>query len=118
MANYKRRYKTAAQVVYVAADVMDRAMPASMDDEAWKKWEAARSALYEYASHLQARPFNPVVKEAHDRGDYAYFLSQLERPFPRQARKVRGWSKKQVRKAIPIIRKLAEEAETGEDNAE
>lgn len=108
MTNYKSEYRQAAGIVYAAASLMDRAMPAGSDDEAWKKWEAARGALYSYASYLQSHPFNPVLQEAHVRGDYADFLEQLERG-NEENRKRHGWTKKQVKKAIPIIRKLAEE---------
>ncbi len=115
MVNFKRKYIEVSNVVYVAVGVLDRAMPHSRDEEGWAKWEAARSALYEYASQLRAHPYNPVVQEAHSRGDYEYFLKQLERGTEAN-RKRQGWTKKQVRKAIPIIRKIVEkEKDNGDD---
>lgn len=108
MDKYKRLYQTTSAIVYAAVGVLEKATPHTMDDAAWEKWEAARSALYAYGSQLRAHPFNPVVAEAHTRGDFEDFLVQLERGST-ENRKRKGWTKKQVRRAIPIIRQLAEE---------
>lgn len=109
--NYKKQYDIIERLCYAAVAVLDKAQPSATDSAAWEKYEAAERAIYDYARHVSANPYNPVVQEAYDRGDYSYFLSQLERPFPEENRKLRGWSKSQIRKAIPIIRKLAEESD-------
>lgn len=114
MDKYKSLYQTTSAIVYAAVGMLDKATPHTMDDAAWEKWEAARAALYAYASQLRAHPFNPVVAEAHIRGDYADFVVQLERG-NEENRKRNGWTKNQVRRAIPIIRQLAEEAKDNDN---
>jgi hypothetical protein len=45
---------------------------------------------------------NPVLKEAHLRGDYQYFAYQL-----RYGGNPRGWRKKDIAAALPIMDRLA-----------
>lgn len=108
--DYKEQYRVAAGIAFGAGKILDRCMPVTADDAAWEKWQAAVQAVNTYASYMYTHPFNPVVAEAHVRGDYADFLAQLERNNEgiKEMRKRKGWTKKQVREALPVIRNLAE----------
>lgn len=107
--SYKKQYEDAAVLAYAANTLLDKATPVPADDDAWEKWEDAKAAVIRYASHVSSHPFNPVIAEAKIRGDFSYFADRLETS--PTLRTSHGWSKKQVREAIPIIRKLAEEAD-------
>lgn len=100
-------YDIESYLVYSVNALLDRAMPHVGDVEAWKRWDAAKAAVGSYGRYLKDNPFNPVVAEAYARGDYALFADQLERG-DEENRKRKGWTKKQVREAIPIIRTMTE----------
>ncbi len=106
----KERYRLAASFTWAARELMCRSMPHTFDDEAWEKFEAAEHAMNAYASHMYAYKYNPVVLEAKTRGDYSVFAAQLRGPNIKKIRSSRGWSKKEVKKALPIIDGLAEES--------
>lgn len=63
------------------------------------------AALVDAVRFVRSQPYNPVMAEAYVRGDFADFARQLtERPG--LFREKYGWSARQIRKALPLLRRL------------